>query len=409
MVCTTKKMTVSTTGDLNGSPVTVVVCFEPQGTTFDSTIAWQVKTFQDGVYDSTSPFTWTSNYAFSAVQDQNDPQAYQYMNGDTQTAMLLDTTTTPPTYSFTNPQASKKPAPKVFNKTGANANIGWGFITAMGTMQEAMCTVNQWNNVKAGDSRVPTSWAPVMSIYVIPNYAGSLSSGDPISSAIGQSYLKYQQDLRTLSTALTADFELSYDPTLSDYVISAPQAKLQASFAAAAGSGIGADKRKYNATIDFAGIGGDFLPIVSQMLTTLISIGYEVAVSLSATFAEPVASVDLVLPYTTSCGQAERDVLNAIGIKYGVAILERSGQALSYDLGTSRGWTRISPASDDWNKDRAGKFVAIPTAVEAVAPTNGAAAKDAAGTKGAVAVAAVTAEPEAIKAGTIRRRKQVIL
>ncbi|KAH9923476.1 uncharacterized protein BXZ73DRAFT_103909 [Epithele typhae] len=211
MPCSTKAMRILCEDTLKDN-VTVIACFEPQGTDFTSTIAWQVETFwANRKHYNRGHFNWNSGYAFSIMPTDYFSYQHQQVKSDDLTTIILYEGE----YRFFGVRGGEQDGPKVLNNTKDVINIGWGFYSNFDGMQSVM----QWDNVAAGATRVPDGWAPVLSLYVLKNYDGDLYAGGVIDFPLDASRRKWSKDLSTLDANSHAHFKVVWEPEAQDYVI----------------------------------------------------------------------------------------------------------------------------------------------------------------------------------------------
>ncbi|KAH9939723.1 uncharacterized protein BXZ73DRAFT_75899 [Epithele typhae] len=345
----TKTVTIKSTGDLNSSAVGVVAVFEPTGaySKYDP-IVWRLtslpsaETFQPDVYSSIPASTWTDDLAFSALDDTSDLPAAQYILTSQQTSLQGNSNTG---FSFTAPQtAHTQPSPKCFNLTGTNANIGFGFIVGRGGMQEEMDPVAAFTNVLNQKSVDAKGWAPYLNVYIVPGDQLPVAEGQRITKGmLSSGYLCWSRDLRTLSAA-SVTLNVSYDPTLSRYVIHDGTGYSQAFMDASRLLKWPAQGRTLDATIYFPFSASDGLTHISEELG---SRGYVVDI-LKCGDDVLYGKVSLQVPRNLSCDQAKCDLES---VTNGV-VTSFAGKLLFLVSGTFHAYVDINPTTFAWFDNR---------------------------------------------------------
>ncbi|KAH9932754.1 uncharacterized protein BXZ73DRAFT_101291 [Epithele typhae] len=349
-------------GSLNYKNVTVVVAFEPAGAYEDFLpLAWRVQTFKPDANDKTDPFTWTSDYAYSASNGCRNIKACMPIKSRQQTSLQKSYSTTPPTFWFTDPIPCVHPSPKIFNHVSHSADIGYGFIVNEDKLDSEVETVIEFSGVRPLESRHTFHWQPRMSVYIFVAETGYIQ-GERIAKRPPKECNYWHMDLRRLhpGTRILA-LELSYNPILLDYAMTPDPslAPLVTSDAVAPASssvveGFGTTvsyTKRYSATLRLNL--QQFSAVIDKVRTALARKGYRVSLCLHP--GSPTATFELVLPDTIcSFAQAEHDLIAATrsGLSEGVMIIERYADFLEHEINGHRSWRRIDPLSIDWNWSR---------------------------------------------------------
>ncbi|RPD63484.1 hypothetical protein L227DRAFT_561598 [Lentinus tigrinus ALCF2SS1-6] len=336
-----------------GDNVTLMLCFTPPvpGLYRDQfPIAWKVTTLAARGRSSLNA-TWTSTLGFSATQVGEGSLVtagnYTPIKAGQTTTLLLDQTANPPVQHWTDPKdRSGVTSVQAVNRTGGPAGIGIGFITNLDEPTEDINLALTWPNV-GNTLAVTGDFTPVLSAYIALDYQetqmvrGDIQSVDPI----------WKVNLLSLKPSTT--IVISKDPTgayiakqLNSMEAEAEDVKVPDAIPVSIGSEN--VTRMYRATLSFAA-----QSLVSNSLKTIAehlhSKGYRVKVTLLGKATD--ALIELVLPTSTSCNQAEKEVLGCIedhGFPTHIAIKERSGELLAYSKDRFSCWEDINPATNGW-------------------------------------------------------------
>ncbi|KAI0712719.1 hypothetical protein C8T65DRAFT_646710 [Cerioporus squamosus] len=344
-----------------GDNVTLMLCFTPPVPKLfvdQFPIAWKVTTLAATGRSSLNA-TWTANLGFSATQvgEGSIVTAGNYTPikvGQT-TTLLLDQTARPPVQHWTDPKTLPGVTTvQAVNGTGGPAGIGIGFITDLDKPTEDMSVALTWPNV-GNTLAVTGDFTPILSAYVALDYQKSqLIRGDIQSVApIWQANL--------LSLQANTTIVVSKDATGAYVAKQLNFAEADSELTAAEGDPtplwqsideniVRFVKRSYSATLAFdvakqSDIGRCLKPIIHRLAEK----GY--AIKLVTKPEESDVGIQLNLPYSASCAQAEKEIISAsqsLGFPGRMAIKERSGARRIYFGGSVNYWLDISPASTGW-------------------------------------------------------------
>ncbi|KAI0666093.1 hypothetical protein C8Q78DRAFT_1083341 [Trametes maxima] len=333
--------------------VTLTVAFVPPGAdTFSKVypVAWKVLPISGK--KSFGPFTWNDNFGGSRVEVNPNNQTatsdeYEPVTLHQTTNMLLDNTSHPPAYHFSEPETSQDPTTAaVVNRTGKVVNIGSGYITGSDPNSE-FHTALIWTPVLDGNT-VDVSYTPVLTIWA--NLPGVTES--QLIPQLPNVKPLWQGDI-TKTWGTNQLFTLSRKE--GQLVVDGP--KIFPGLSAAPNQGAGSKADVQYPTINYTAELAFATPLLAYegaaaIAKQLIWNYYPVKVTHKATGGTQVR-LELGLPVPLSCDDAERDTLNAIErlpSTYGKAfITSHSGAALllTEDWGFEK-WTEINPASRQW-------------------------------------------------------------
>ncbi|KAI0698786.1 hypothetical protein C8Q76DRAFT_246043 [Earliella scabrosa] len=367
-----------------GDNAKLMLCFIPptaEAFVTQFPIAWKVTTLQ-AKRKSELNAIWSSTPGFCEAEIDSNKMMnagnYTPIDAGQSTTLLLDESTSSPTYHWTDPKATGGVAPGVqaVNGTGDIANIGLGFITDLDGSNELMDPTVVYPNVVTNRS-VKDELPSVLSAYVA---VGDYEESQIIPKNILNYTPVWKGDLISLgehtTIIITKNRTGGYKATqrngvVSDDVLAEIAAESEPTPEPVAAAAVGVEgesfgariplweavdtrlltgKRQYEATLAFAvsrpsDIGRGLKIIIDYLLAR----GY--AVEVIAKENDNDVNVTLGLPYSASCRQAETDIVSAteaIGFPGRVAIKKRAGAIRLFLHGLFNYWADINPASPEW-------------------------------------------------------------